>query len=58
MASQLDLPLPEITIEDFHRLWTRFELVASAKEWDAAKQKPIATSDIVVRQVSGYLYEC
>jgi len=39
MASQLGLPLPEITFEDFHRSWTRFELVASAKEWDAAKQK-------------------
>jgi len=41
MASQLDLPLPEITIEDFLCSWTQFELVASAKEWDAAKQKLI-----------------
>ena len=33
--AQLDLPLPEITVADFQRSWTRFELVASAKEWDA-----------------------
>jgi len=41
MAIQLDLPLPEITVEDFQRSWVRFELVAGAKEWDAAKQKLI-----------------
>ena len=38
MASPLDLPaLPEITVEDFMRAWTRFELVATAKEWNEAK---------------------
>ena len=41
MARQLDLPLPEVTIEEFSRAWTQFELVASAKEWDAAKQKSV-----------------
>ena len=41
MAAQLDLPLPEITVDDFHRGWTRFQLVASAKEWNADKQKVI-----------------
>jgi len=35
----LDLPLPEITVEDFNRAWTRFELVAKAKEWSADRQK-------------------
>lgn len=35
----LDLPLPEITVDEFHRAWTRFELVAKAKEWDDARQK-------------------
>jgi len=38
MAQQLDLPLPEITKEDFLRAWTRFELVATAKEWSSAKK--------------------
>jgi len=37
----LDLPLPEITVDDFHRGWTWFQLVASAKEWNADKQKVI-----------------
>ena len=37
----MDLPLPEITANEFQRSWTRFELVASAKEWDEAKQKLI-----------------
>ena len=38
MAQPLDIPLPELTTDDFKRGWTRFELVAKAKEWDAAKQ--------------------
>ena len=33
-----DLPLPEITVEEFPRAWTRFELVSAAKEWNAEKQ--------------------
>ena len=41
MATPLDLPLPEITVENFQRAWTRFGLVASAKEWDESKQKTI-----------------
>lgn len=36
--AQLELPLPEVMIEDFRRGWTRFEFVAAAKGWDAAKQ--------------------
>ena len=39
MATPLDLPLPEITVDDFHRAWTRFELVAKAKDWNDARQK-------------------
>lgn len=39
MATPLDLPLPEITTDDFHRAWTRFELVAKAKEWNDDRQK-------------------
>ena len=36
--TQLELPLPELVAEDFKRGWTRFEFVATAKEWDEAKQ--------------------
>ena len=39
MATPLDLPFPEITIEEFHQAWTRFELVADAKEWNADRRK-------------------
>ena len=38
MATQLDLPLPEIPVEYFSRTWTQFELVAAAKQWEDAKQ--------------------
>jgi len=38
MAQPLDLPLPEITAENFSRAWTRFGFVAKAKEWDETKQ--------------------
>ena len=38
MATQLEIPLPEIQVQDFKRAWTRFELVAKAKEWDEGKQ--------------------
>ena len=38
MAQPLDLPLPEITTENFTRAWIPFELVAKTKEWVAAKQ--------------------
>ena len=33
-----DLPLPEITVEEFPRAWTQFELVSAAKKWNADKQ--------------------
>ena len=36
--AQMDLPLPEITKEDFLRVWTQFELVTTAKDWNAAKR--------------------
>ena len=41
MAMQLDLPLPEISVENFSRNWTQFELVAAAKQWEDAKQVTI-----------------
>ncbi|XP_065900992.1 uncharacterized protein [Dysidea avara] len=36
--AQLELPVPELVVEDFKRGWIRFEFVATTKEWDAAKQ--------------------
>ena len=36
--AQLDLPLPEVTVEYFSSAWKRFELVAIAKEWNAEKK--------------------
>jgi len=41
MATPKDLPLPEVTVEDFKQAWTHFELVVSAKGWDESKQKTI-----------------
>ena len=41
MAQQLEIPLPEITMEDFERAWTRLDLVAAAEKWDNAKQLAI-----------------
>ena len=38
MAEVMGIPLPEITCEDFQTTWTRFELIAAAKEWNAEKQ--------------------
>ena len=37
----MDLPLPEITKEDFLRAWTRFKLVAAAKEWNEGKRATV-----------------
>ena len=34
----MELPLPELVIEDFTRSWTRFKFIATTKEWNAEKQ--------------------
>ena len=34
----LELPLPELVMEDFQCGWTHFEFVASTNKWDGAKQ--------------------
>ena len=54
MAAQLDTPLPEITVDNFHQAWTRFQLVASAKEWNAKKQKVILPTLLRGRLVDYY----
>ena len=39
--ARTDIPLPEITAEEFDRSWTRFKYVALAKEWGEDKQLTI-----------------
>ena len=55
MASPLDLPLTEITVEEFTHAWTRFELVATAKEWNEAKQKSILPTLLCGKLVDYYI---
>ena len=38
MADNTDLPLPDITPDNFRRAWLRFELVAKAKKWSEQEQ--------------------
>ena len=35
---EIDIPLPEIQVDDFERPWLQFEFVAKVKQWDEAKQ--------------------
>lgn len=55
MAEQCDLPLPEITHDDFSRAWTRFELVAKAKEWNDQRQVAIVPTLLRGKLVDYYL---
>ena len=55
MAQSFDLPLPEITVNDFRHSWTRFELVAAAKEWNEAKQKLILLTLLRGKLVDAYM---
>ena len=52
--AQMDLPLPEITKEGFLCAWTHFELVAAAKEGNAAK-KSYSASYIVAWYTCRYV---
>ena len=55
MVQSMDIPLPEITIEDFCRAWTRFELVATAKERGEDKQLAIIPTFLLGRLVDYYI---
>ena len=57
MATQLEIPLPEIQVQDFKRAWTRFELVAKAKseEWDEGKQLTVIPMNPITWQVARYI---
>ena len=52
MAESLNVPLPEISVEKFERSWTRFLVVAQAKEWSEAKQVKV-----VPTLLSGKLFD-
>lgn len=52
---QLELPLPEISTEHFCRLWTRFELVATAKKWNAEKQLSVIPALLRGKLVDYYM---
>lgn len=39
--AQLELPLPELLVEDFQWGWTDFEFIATMKEWNAAKKMAV-----------------
>ena len=40
----LGFQLPELTVEDFQRAWTCFELIATAKEWNNEKWLAIVST--------------
>lgn len=53
--AQFDLPLPEITVDDFERAWTRFHLVADAKEWNEQKRLAVVPALLRGRLVDYFL---
>ena len=55
MATPLDLPLPEITTVEFHQAWTRFELVANAKEWNTDRRKVVLPTLLRGKLVEYYM---
>ena len=55
MAAQLDLPLQELSVENFSRAWMQFELVAAPKQWDEAKQLTILPTLLRERLLDYYV---
>ena len=55
MAESLDIPLPELNVENFKRAWVRFELVAKAKEWAAEKQLTVLPTLLRGKLVDHYM---
>ena len=53
--AQMELPLPELIVEDFQRGWTRFEFVAAAKEWNANKQLAVIPTLLRGRLIDYYV---
>ena len=55
MTDSLDILLPQITSEEFSRSWIRFELFATAKEWNAAKQLAVVPTLLHGKLINCYL---
>ena len=53
MAESFNVPLPEISVENFERSWIRFLLVAEAKDWEEEKQLKVAPT-----LLKGKLFDC
>ena len=53
--AQMELPLPELIVEDFQRGWTRFEFVAAAKEWNTNKQLAVIPTLLRGRLIDYYI---
>ena len=53
--AQFNLPLPEITPKELTRAWTRFELVAAAKEWSTERQTAILPTLLRGKLVDHYV---
>ena len=53
--AQFDLPLPEITPEEFTRTWTRFELVAVVKQLSTKRQAAILPTLLRGKLVEHYV---
>ena len=53
--ANFEVPLPEITTEEFLRAWTRFELVSAAKgNWNSRKAETgtgMGTEKIVIKAI-------
>ena len=55
IMAQLELSLPEVTMEDFLRTWKRFELVATAKEWSPEKKAKVLPTLLQGKLVDIYI---
>ena len=49
--AKFDVTLPEISVETFEHAWLRFELAATAKEWQEDKVTYVANA--IARQIGG-----
>ena len=54
--AQFNAPLPKITLEELTRAWTRFKLVAAAKEWSTEWQAAILSTLLRGKLVDHYMY--
>ena len=53
--AQLELPLPEVNVEDFLRAWKRSELVATVKEWNPKKRDKVLPTLLCGKLIDIYI---